>query len=289
MLPMSIVNLSAYRFVSLDDLPVLRERMLARCLALELKGTILLAPEGINLFLAGPRAPIDAFMHWLREDPRFAGLEPKESMSDELPFGRMRVRLKKEIITMRMPAIRPEGARAPAVAPVTLQRWLAQGYDDEGREIVLLDTRNDYETDVGLFDNAVDYRIASFTQFPDAIAADRARFDGKTVVSYCTGGIRCEKAALHMQDIGMQHVYQLEGGILKYFEETDGAFWRGDCFVFDGRGAVDTRLAPASLPSHHPVPRDDIPNDEAHEGVALAGIRPTPQAFPREGEDVEAS
>lgn len=244
---MSIINLSAYRFVSLDDLPALRERVLERCLALELKGTILLAPEGINLFLAGPNEPIEAFMDWLRSDPRFAGLEPKVSLSEQAPFGRMRVRLKKEIITMRMLAIRPEGSRAPAVTPQTLQRWLAQGRDDHGREVVLLDTRNDYETDVGLFHDAVDYRLSSFTEFPEAIAADRARYEGKTVVSYCTGGIRCEKAALHMQDIGIEHVYQLEGGILKYFEETDGSHWRGDCFVFDERGAVDKSLAPAPL------------------------------------------
>jgi UPF0176 protein len=132
------------------------------------------------------------------------------------------------------------------VAAATLQRWLDQGHDDDGREVVLLDTRNDYETDVGKFPQAVDYRLASFTGFPAAIAADRARYAGKTVVSYCTGGIRCEKAALHMQELGMQHVYQLEGGVLKYFEETGGVHWQGDCFVFDGRGAVDARLTPAA-------------------------------------------
>jgi UPF0176 protein len=245
---MSIVNLSAYRFVSLDDLPALRERVLARCEALALKGTILLAPEGINLFLAGPREAVDAFMHWLREDPRFAGLEAKESLSEAVPFGRMRVRLKKEIITMRQPVIRPEAGRAPAVDAVTLQRWLDQGHDDDGHEVVLLDTRNDYETDAGKFPQAVDYRLARFTEFPEAIAADRDRYAGKTVVSYCTGGIRCEKAALHMQALGMQRVFQLEGGILKYFEETGGAHWRGDCFVFDERGAVDPSLAP-SMPA----------------------------------------
>ncbi|MGC1547072.1 MAG: sulfurtransferase [Rhodanobacter sp.] len=242
---MSIVNLSAYRFVSLDDLPMLRERVLERCTALALKGTILLAPEGINLFLAGPREAVDTFMAWLREDSRFADLTPKESISDDVPFGRMRVRVKQEIITMRHPTIRPEGGRAPAVDAPTLQRWLDQGHDDDGHEVVLLDTRNDYETDVGKFPQAVDYRIASFTDFPSAIAADRARYEGKTVVSYCTGGIRCEKAALHMQDIGMERVYQLEGGILKYFEETGGVHWYGDCFVFDERGAVDPKLAPA--------------------------------------------
>ncbi len=241
---MSIVNLSAYRFVSLDELPALRERLLERCTALALKGTILLAPEGINLFLAGPRAAVDAFMDWLREDPRFAGLSAKESISEQIPFGRLRVRLKKEIITMRLPTIRPEGGRAAALDAPTLKRWLDQGHDDDGRDVLLLDTRNAYETDVGKFPQALDYRLASFTEFPAAVAADRERFQDKTVVSYCTGGIRCEKAALHMQSLGIERVYQLEGGILKYFEETGGAHWQGDCFVFDERGALDPGLAP---------------------------------------------
>ncbi len=245
---MSTLNISAYRFVSLDDLPALRERMLAQCHALALKGTILLAPEGINLFLAGPREAIDAFMAWLHEDSRFAGLHAKESLSEDAPFQRMRVRLKKEIITLRHPTIRPEGGRAPSVDAATLKRWLDQGHDDDGRDVVLLDTRNAYETDVGMFPQAVDYRIASFTELPAALAADQVRYADKTVVSYCTGGIRCEKAVLYMQDVGMDRVYQLEGGILKYFEEVGGARWHGDCFVFDERGAVDKTLAP-SLPS----------------------------------------
>jgi UPF0176 protein len=241
---MSILNISAYKFVSLDNLAALRERLLARCEALALKGTILLAPEGINLFLAGSRAAIEAFVTWLHADPRFADIAAKESLSATVPFGRLRVRLKKEIITMRQPTIRPEGGRAPSVSPATLQRWLDAGRDDEGREVLLLDTRNDYETDAGAFVGAVDYRLRSFGDFPAALAADQARYAGKTVVSYCTGGIRCEKAALHMQDLGLQHVYQLDGGILKYFEQTDGAHWRGDCFVFDERGTLDTRLSP---------------------------------------------
>lgn len=242
---MSIVNISAYKFISLDDLPALREQLLARCEALALRGTILLAPEGINLFLAGAREQIDGFMEQLHGDARFADIAPKESLSDSVPFGRMRVRIKREIITMRLPAIRPEGGRAPAVDAVTLQRWLDRGHDDDGREVVLLDTRNDYETDLGKFAQAVDYRLANFTAFPQAIATDRARYAGKTVVSYCTGGIRCEKAALHMNALGMEHVYQLEGGILKYLEQTDATHWRGECFVFDGRGAVDADLRPA--------------------------------------------
>ena len=253
---MSIVNISAYKFISLVDLSTLRGRMLERCEALALKGTILLAPEGVNLFLAGSRVQIDDFIAWLHADHRFADIVPKESLSDAVPFGRMRVRLKQEIITMRLPTIRPEGGRAPTVDAATLQRWLDQGHDDDGREVMLLDTRNDYETEVGKFAQAVDYRIASFTEFPAALAADRARYDGKTIVSYCTGGIRCEKAVLHMRDLGMPHVYQLEGGILKYLEQTNGTHWQGDCFVFDGRVAVDSALAPADVPMPAPRAKD---------------------------------
>ena len=292
---MPVINLSAYRFVALDDLPTLRDRVLECATALALKGTVLLAPEGINLFLAGPREAVDAFMAWLRTDPRFAGLEAKESLSEDVPFGRLRVRLKKEIITMRQPAIRPEGSRAPAVDASTLKRWLDQGHDDDGREVLMLDTRNDYETDVGKFAHAVDYRLASFTAFPDAVAADRARYAGKTVVSYCTGGIRCEKAALHMQELGIEHVHQLDGGILKYLELTDGAHWQGDCFVFDGRGAVDASLAPASplpLPSGERAGVRGGSCDEPTSKPALdnshASTRPSPQSSPQRGEEAKA-
>lgn len=243
---MSTLNISAYKFVGIDDAPALRERLLEQCTALALMGTILVAPEGINLFLAGPREVVDAFMDFLRADARFADITPKESHSALPPFRRMRVRLKKEIITMRHPLVRPELGRAPAVPPATLARWLDTGCDDEGREVVMLDTRNDFEVDQGTFGNVVDYRLASFGDFPGAIAADRDRFAGKTVVSFCTGGIRCEKAAIHMQDIGIDHVYQLEGGILKYFEEVGGAHFHGECFVFDDRIALDPSLRPAT-------------------------------------------
>jgi len=288
---MNIVNLAAYRFVALDDLPALRERVLERAAALALKGTVLLAPEGINLFLAGPREATDAFMAWLRADARFAGLEAKESPSGEAPFGRLRVRLKKEIITMHQPAIRPEGGRAPAVDAPTLKRWLDQGHDDEGRELLMLDTRNDYECDMGKFAHAVDYRLARFTAFPAAVAADRARYAGKTVVSYCTGGIRCEKAALHMQELGIERVRQLEGGILKYLELTDGAHWQGDCFVFDGRGAIDKQLLPSPpLPSGERIEVRGHARDETAPGHASinspASTHPSSQPSPQRGEGV---
>ncbi len=219
-------------------------------MALGLRGTILLAPEGINLFLAGTRAATDAFLGYLRGDAlfegKFAGLEVKESLSDSQPFRRMLVKLKKEIITMHAPAIRPEAGRAAAVDAPTLKRWLDAGRDDEGRPVVMLDTRNAFEVDVGTFEGAIDYRIGKFSEFPQAVAAHRDEFAGKTVVSFCTGGIRCEKAAIHMENVGIDHVYQLEGGILKYFEAVGAEHYRGDCFVFDYRTALNPRLEPTA-------------------------------------------
>jgi len=245
----SILNLAAYRFVTLDKTADWRPLLLERCRALDLRGTILLAPEGINLFVAGTIDAARAFVDYLRHDPlferKFADLQFKESLSDDRPFNRMLVRLKREIITMKKPAIRPEQGRAPSVDPRTLKTWLDRGHDDAGRPVVMLDTRNAFEVDVGTFDNTLDYRIHRFSEFPAALDAHRADLDGKTVVSFCTGGIRCEKAAIHMKEIGIDHVYQLEGGILKYFEEVGGAHYHGDCFVFDQRTALNPRLEPA--------------------------------------------
>lgn len=242
-----IVNISAYKFVTFSDTVEQRPRFQQICADLRLKGTILLSPEGINMFLAGTREQIDAYMDWLRQDPRFADVVAKESLSEDQPFNRMLVKLKREIITMKHPLVKPEEGRAPFVVAKDLQRWLDQGHDDEGRPVVMVDTRNDYEVDVGTFKNTIDYRIAKFTEFPEAIAAHKDELNDKTVVTFCTGGIRCEKAAIYMQDIGYEHVYQLEGGILKYFEEVGTAHYDGQCFVFDEREALGVDLAP------HPI------------------------------------
>lgn len=241
----AVVNIAAYKFVSLDNLPALRTGVLAQAEAAGLKGTVLLAEEGINLFLAGSRGSIDTLLHWLRADGRFADLDVKFSLSEAVPFRRLRVKIKREIIRMDHPAIQPQAGRAPAVSPATLARWLEQGADDHGRPVVMLDTRNAFEVDAGTFQDAVDWRIERFTQFPAAVRAHRDSLRGKTVVSFCTGGIRCEKAALYMAESGVEHVYQLEGGILKYFEETGGKGFNGHCFVFDERVALDPALAPA--------------------------------------------
>jgi UPF0176 protein len=241
----SVVNIAAYKFVSLDALPELRARLLDEAGLAALKGTILLAEEGINLFLAGSADGIDAFLRTLRADPRFADLEVKFSHSAAVPFRKLLVKIKREIIRMNHPAIRPEAGRAPGVDAKTLARWLEAGMDDAGRPVVMLDTRNAFEVDEGTFRNAIDWRIERLTQFPAAVQAHRAELEGKTVVSFCTGGIRCEKAAIYMNEAGIEHVYQLDGGILKYFEETGGPGYDGKCFVFDERISLDPALAPS--------------------------------------------
>jgi len=245
----SILNISAYRFVALPDAPALRDTLWARADQRQLKGTVLLAEEGINLFLAGSAEAVHAWVAELEADPRFAKLSPKESWSEQQPFKRLKVKLKHEIIRMDCPQIRPDRAeRAPAVDAPTLKRWLDQGHDDAGRPLKLLDTRNAFEVDHGAFDGALDWRISKFTEFPAALDAHRAAFQGHTVVSYCTGGIRCEKAALLMQErLPDTPVYQLEGGILKYFELSGGAHYHGGCFVFDERETLAPDLSAARL------------------------------------------
>jgi len=241
----NVLNISSYLFVPLPDAHELQPRLQERAVAMGLKGTILLAEEGINLFLAGPAEAVREFIAVLKaEDERFAPLEPKESWSDSQPFRKMLVKVKREIIRMDHPAIRPAGGRAPAVDPQTLRRWLEAGHDDEGRPVVTLDTRNAFEVDHGTFEGAIDWRIDKFTQFPPALREHKAELAGKTVVSFCTGGIRCEKAAILMREEGLEHVYQLEGGILKYFELTDGAHYQGGCFVFDERRVLEADLSP---------------------------------------------
>jgi UPF0176 protein len=242
----TILNISAYKFVPIADAHDLRETLLESALGRELKGTILLAEEGINLFLAGPSEAVRGFVADLQTDTRFADVNPKESWSADQPFKKMLVKVKGEIIRMNHPAIRPSSGRAPAVSPQTVKRWLDAGVDDEGRPVVTLDTRNAFEVDQGTFEGAIDWRIDKFTEFPRAFLDHKEELAGKTVVSFCTGGIRCEKAAILMQEAGLDHVYQLEGGILKYFEETDGAHYRGGCFVFDERRALDADLLTVS-------------------------------------------
>ena len=241
-----ILNIAAYRFVSLGEPAQWREHIRSHATAHSLKGTVLLAEEGINLCLAGTETSVRGWLAWLRAQTPFAGIEVKESRSEAVPFGKLRVKVKPEIIRMNHAAIQPQAQRAPAVDAKTLARWLAQGCDDAGRELALLDTRNAFEADAGGFRGALDWRIERFSEFPDALLAHRTELVGKTVVSYCTGGIRCEKAALFMANAGVANVLQLEGGILKYFEQTGGTHFDGACFVFDARTTLDAGLCPTA-------------------------------------------
>lgn len=236
----SVLNLSFYKFIRLSDLQAKRNAFLAKCQSLDLRGSILIAAEGINGFVAGPEEKVRAFIAFLNDQKEFTDIRPKESWSSHVPFTRMLVKVKKEIITMGVPDIDPAHFTGKRVYPKELKSWL-----DEKRDVVLLDTRNDYEINDGTFKAAVDYDISTFRQFPEKLKADADRLKDKTVVMFCTGGIRCEKATALALQYGLKDVYQLEGGILKYFEETGGAHWKGDCFVFDGRGAVDGNLTGA--------------------------------------------
>jgi UPF0176 protein len=239
-----IVNISAYRFVAVAEPVVLRDRLFQAAERLGLKGTVLIAEEGINLFLAGSAGAIARWQVFLEEDDRLAGMEFKSSISDAVPFRRLKVKVKPEIIRMNQPTIRPHAGRAPAVATSTLVRWMARGADDDGRPLRLLDTRNAFEVDAGRFAGALDWRLQRFSDFPTALVREIDGLRDQAVVAYCTGGIRCEKAVLLMRERGLATAHQLEGGILGWFEATAGRApgWQGQCVVFDERGALDPTL-----------------------------------------------
>lgn len=223
-----------YKFVSLPDYQALREPLLEQCLAAEVKGTLLLAEEGINGTIAGSRAGIDQVLAFLHADPRFADLGHKESYDKEQPFYRMKVKLKKEIVTMGVDGIDPKDIVGTYVKP---KDWNALIADPD---VFLIDTRNDYEVEIGSFKGAVDPKTTSFREFPEYVRTNYDPAKHKKVAMFCTGGIRCEKASAFMKHEGFEEVYHLEGGILKYLEEVDEteSQWQGECFVFDNRVAV---------------------------------------------------
>jgi len=240
-----IVNTAAYHFIAIAEPQALADAVHEQAQARDLKGSVLVAGEGINLFLAGEADAIEAFYVWLRGDARLAPIQIKYSYSETMPFARLKVKLKQEIISFRREQASPlDAARAPAVAPAELARWLRQGHDDQGRRVVMLDTRNQQEIEHGTFAGALTLPITRFTELPEALAVHRDALADATVVSFCTGGIRCEKAALWMRADGMDNVLQLDGGILGYFEAVGGEGYDGGCFVFDERVALDPQLRP---------------------------------------------
>lgn len=232
---MQILNIAGYKFISLShDIHALREQLFTRANELAIKGTILLSHEGINLNLAGIPSAITTFKNYLKDQALFADLSFHETYSAHLPFKVLKVKIKKEIITIKQPEACPLASRAPSISPHELKQWL-----DEKRDITLLDTRNDYEVRFGTFAGALNLHLKDFGEFPKALdQVDK----NKPVVMFCTGGIRCEKAAVYMLNKGHTDIYQLDGGILGYFAQVGGAHYDGECFVFDERIAVDAEL-----------------------------------------------
>jgi UPF0176 protein len=239
---MTHVIATFYKFVKLPDFAEMQRPLLSYCQAQGTKGTILLAAEGMNGTLAGSRQAIDAVLGFLRADPRFADLDHKESWADFPPFDRLKVRLKKEIVTLGLPEVDPNEQVGTYVHPRDWNKLIADP------DVVLIDTRNDYEVDIGTFEGAKNPHTDSFRQFPDYVRRHLNPAQHKKVAMFCTGGIRCEKASSYLLSQGFQEVYHLKGGILKYLEEVPPEIsrWQGECFVFDQRVAVKHGLEEGS-------------------------------------------
>lgn len=232
-----MMNAAAYCFAKLDNLKPLREQLTVFCRELGLKGTILLSQEGINLFVAGEQVHVEKLLTLLRAVPGLERLEAKFSPSREQPFNRMLVKIKREIIAFGLDDIDPASRPAPRISPIELKAWL-----DEGRPVTLLDTRNEYEVVLGTFTGAQSLGLRHFRDFPEALKQFAEQTDDRPVVTFCTGGIRCEKAAPYMLRQGFRNVLQLDGGILKYFEECGKEHFSGECFVFDQRVGLSSDL-----------------------------------------------
>jgi len=233
----SVVNIAGYKFEPLEDPVDLVRIYQQKCDDLKLKGTMLISKNGINFSLAGTKEATDTIITFMEEDNRFLNIPLKITYSETQPFRRMKVRLKKEIISLGRKDINPRELTGERITPQDLKNLL-----DNKEDVLVLDTRNEYETRVGKFENAIDLNLDTFRDFPKAIESLPEEYKDKQIVMYCTGGIRCEKASAVMMKAGFADVKQLEGGVLDYFKETGGAYWEGDCFVFDERVALDTEL-----------------------------------------------
>jgi UPF0176 protein len=261
-----------YKFVSLPDYKSLQDPILVACVSNHIKGTLLLAEEGINGTIAGLPEDIHHFLHFLRTNPlfgkRFADLEHKESFASDHPFYRMKVKLKKEIVTLGVAGVSPTKKVGTYIKP---EDWNALISDPD---VVLIDTRNDYEVDIGTFKGAIDPKTTTFREFPEYVARHFDKTKHKKVAMFCTGGIRCEKASSYMMDQGFEEVYHLQGGILKYLETVPEAesMWQGECFVFDQRVAVKHNLEVGEFDQcyacRHPLSPTEMQSPEYTAGIS---------------------
>jgi len=234
---MKIANITGYKFIPIKNELVLQETILKRSTNLNLKGTVLISRKGINFSVSGNKNNIDKFLLFIRSDSRFADVDVKITYNEYQPFRKMLVRIKKEIISMGIEEIDPFQFTGQKISPKELNKKL-----NNNENIVLLDTRNEYEVRLGTFKNAIDLNLDSFRDFPKEIEKLRKKLNGKEVVMFCTGGIRCEKASALMLKNGFENIQQIDGGVINYFKETGGRHWNGDCFVFDDRVALDKDL-----------------------------------------------
>ncbi|WP_424932598.1 rhodanese-related sulfurtransferase [Amaricoccus macauensis] len=266
----TFVVAALYKFTPFEDPAVLRAPIREVCDANGIRGTLLLAREGINGTIAGSRDGIDAALGYLRGLPGCADLEVKESFAPEMPFARMKVRLKKEIVTLGQSQVDPNRDVGTYVEPDAWNRLV------QSNDVVLIDTRNDYETAIGTFPGAVDPGTRTFREFPKWWEENRSRFEGRPVAMFCTGGIRCEKATSYLKSEGVEEVYHLKGGILKYLETVprEESLWNGECYVFDGRVSVGHGLEPGPYEMCHacgrPISEPDKADPAFEEGVSCA-------------------
>ncbi|PSN19727.1 hypothetical protein C7271_05830 [filamentous cyanobacterium CCP5] len=257
-----------YKFVALPDCDTWRSPLLDRCWAADLRGTILLAPEGINGTLAGSQQGIDQVLDYLRSDPRLADMEPKWSTARAQPFQRLKVKLKSEIVTLNQPTADPTVQVGTYLTPEEWNQAIADP------EVLVIDTRNDYEVKIGSFAGAVNPQTQSFREFPDYVQRHLNPQNHRRVAMFCTGGIRCEKATAYLLSQGFEQVYHLRGGILKYLETIpeDESHWQGECFVFDERVAVGHGLEPGSyelcVACGHPISPEDKAADTYESGIS---------------------
>jgi len=264
----NIVVCALYKFVRLEDFEALRQPLLDVLEANKVRGTLLLASEGINGTIAADQAGIDAALAWLNQDSRLNPIDFKLSYHSDMPFNRTKVKLKKEIVTMGVEGIDPNRVVGTYVAP---KDWNALISDPD---VVLVDTRNDYEYEIGTFENAINPNTTSFREFPEYVAKNLDPEKNKKVAMFCTGGIRCEKSTAYLKEQGFDEVYHLHGGILKYLEEVpqEDSMWQGDCFVFDERVAVNHQLEKSQYDQCHacryPITEEDKQSEKYQQGVS---------------------
>ena len=257
-----------YKFVSLADFEERREALHQFCAERGLKGTILLAAEGINSTISGTEKNMRELLDHLQADPAIGDLVIKESWSDDQPFHRLKVRLKKEIVALGMPEINPSETAGTYVAP---EDWNALISDPD---IILLDTRNDYEVAIGTFENAIDPNTSTFREFPEYVSRTLDPKKDKKIAMFCTGGIRCEKASAYLLEQGFESVYHLEGGILNYIEKIPAAKskWQGECFVFDNRVSVNDKLEEGDFGQcyacRRPLSQEELKSEQYEKGVS---------------------